>query len=67
MELSEYKSTLPLELLAASLATRLTLDELEWLTRDLARRTEGERREEAQSKSKERVSATGRRSLGSVG
>jgi hypothetical protein len=29
MELSEYKNTLLLELLAASLATRLNLDELE--------------------------------------
>jgi hypothetical protein len=46
MEPPEYKSTLPLEILAASLATRLTLDELEWLSRDLAQRTEAHRREE---------------------
>ena len=46
MEPPEYKSTLPLEILAASLATRLTLDELHWLSRDLAQRTEAHRREE---------------------
>jgi hypothetical protein len=46
MEPPEYKSTLPLEILAASLATRLTLDELEWLSRDLAQRTEAHGREE---------------------
>jgi hypothetical protein len=46
MEPPEYKSTLPLEILAASLTTRLTLDELEWLSRDLAQRTEAHRREE---------------------
>jgi hypothetical protein len=43
---SEYKSTLPLEILAASLATRLTLGELEWLWRALAQRAEEKRRKE---------------------
>jgi hypothetical protein len=46
MELSEYKITLPLEILATSLVTRLTLDELEWLCSALARRTEEKRRKE---------------------
>ena len=46
MEPPEYKSTLPLEILAASLATRLTLDELDWLSRELAQRTDAHRREE---------------------
>ena len=46
MELSEYKSTLPLEVLATSLVSRLTLDELEWLSRVLAERTEEKRRKE---------------------
>jgi hypothetical protein len=46
MEPPEYKSTLPLEILAASLTTHLTLDELEWLSRELAQRTEAQRREE---------------------
>jgi hypothetical protein len=46
MEPPEYKSTLPLEILAASLTTRLTLDELDWLSRELAQRTDAHRREE---------------------
>jgi hypothetical protein len=35
------------EVLAASLAMRLTLEELEWLWRDLAKRAEEKRREAA--------------------
>jgi hypothetical protein len=46
MEPPEHPSTLPLEILAASLAMRLTLDELDWLWRKLAQRTEAHRREE---------------------
>jgi hypothetical protein len=46
MEPSEYKSTLPLEILATSLVTRLTLDELEWLSRVLAQRTNEKSRKE---------------------
>ena len=46
MEPPEYKSTLTLEILAASLVTRLTLGELEWLCRTLAQRTEEKRRKE---------------------
>jgi hypothetical protein len=46
MEWSEDKSTLPLEILATSLATRLTRDELEWLSRVLAQRTKENRRKE---------------------
>ena len=46
MEPSEYKSTLALEVLASSLVTRLTLDELEWLSRQLAQRIEAQRRKE---------------------
>ena len=46
MEPSEYRSTLPLELLASSLAMRLTLDELDWLWRELAQRTEAQKRRE---------------------
>ena len=45
MEHPEYKSTLALEILATSLATRLTLDELEWLWPELAQRTEQKRRQ----------------------
>jgi hypothetical protein len=41
---SEYKSTLPLEILATSLVTRLTLDELEWLERKLVEHTKEKRR-----------------------
>jgi hypothetical protein len=43
---SEYKSTLPLEILATSLVTRLTLDELEWLERKLVEHTKEKRRKE---------------------
>jgi hypothetical protein len=46
MEPPEYNSTLPLEFLAASLTTRLTPDELDWLSRELAQRTDAHRREE---------------------
>jgi hypothetical protein len=46
MESPEYNSTLPLEILAASLTTRLTPDELDWLSRELAQRTDAHRREE---------------------
>ncbi len=46
MEPPEYKSTLALEVLATSLVRRLTLDELEWLSRQLAQRTEEKRRKE---------------------
>ena len=45
MEHPEYKSTLALEILATSLATRLTLDELEWLWPELAQRAEQKRRQ----------------------
>jgi hypothetical protein len=48
MERLEYRRIVPLEILAASLAMRLSVDELEWLLRELAQRTEAERREEAQ-------------------
>jgi hypothetical protein len=37
-----------LEILATSLTTRLTLDELEWLWRELAQHTEAQRRGEVQ-------------------
>ncbi len=53
MEPPEYPSTLPLEILAASLAMRLTLDELDWLWRELAQRTEAQRREEAPREQRE--------------
>ena len=43
MELHKYSSTVPLEVLAASLAMHLSVDELEWLWRDLARRTQEKR------------------------
>ena len=46
MEPPESKSTFALEVLATSLVTRLTLDELEWLCSALARRTEEKRRKE---------------------
>ncbi len=51
MESTEYKSTLPLEILATSLVTRLTLDELEWLHNALAQRTEEKRRKELKATS----------------
>jgi hypothetical protein len=44
MEPPKYRPTLPLELLAASLAARLTLDELDWLWRELAQHTEAHRK-----------------------
>jgi hypothetical protein len=44
MEPPEYRSITPLEVLAASLVVRLSLNELEWLWRELARRTEEKRR-----------------------
>jgi hypothetical protein len=43
MEPLEYRSIVPLEVLAASLVMRLSVDELEWLWRDLAKRTEEKR------------------------
>jgi hypothetical protein len=46
MDPTEYKSTFALEILATSLVTRLTLDELEWLCNALAQRTEEKRRKE---------------------
>jgi hypothetical protein len=46
MEPTEYKGTFALEVLASSLVTRLTLDELEWLCNALAQRTEEKRRKE---------------------
>jgi CO/xanthine dehydrogenase Mo-binding subunit len=46
MEPTEYKGTFALEVLTSSLATRLTLDELEWLCNALAQRTEEKRRKE---------------------
>jgi hypothetical protein len=49
--------TLPLEILAASLRTRLTLDELEWLWRELAQHTEAERRGEVQIEQRESLSS----------
>ncbi len=45
-ESPEHKSTFALEVLATSLVTRLTLDELEWLCNALAQRTEEKRRKE---------------------
>jgi hypothetical protein len=53
MERPEYPRSLPLEILAASLAMRLTLDELDWLWRELAQRTEAHRREEVQRERRE--------------
>jgi hypothetical protein len=50
MEPPEYRSSFALEILAASLATRLTLEELDWLSRELARRTEAQRYDEDQIK-----------------
>jgi hypothetical protein len=44
MEPPEYRSIVPLEVLAASLVMRLRVDELEWLWRELAQRTEEKRR-----------------------
>ena len=46
MEPTEYNGTFALEVLASSLVTRLTLDELEWLCNALAQRTEEKRRKE---------------------
>ncbi len=46
MEPTEYKSTFALEVLTSSLVTRLTLDEFEWLWRELAQRTEEKRHKE---------------------
>jgi hypothetical protein len=46
MEPLEYRRIVPLEVLAASLAMRLSIDELEWLWRELAKRIEAERGEE---------------------
>ncbi len=43
----QLSSLTALEILAASLVTRLTLDELEWLERKLVEHTELERRKEA--------------------
>jgi hypothetical protein len=48
MEPLEYRSIVPLEVLAASLAMRLSIEEREWLWRGLSKRTEAERREEVQ-------------------
>jgi hypothetical protein len=47
MESPELSSLTALEILAASLVTRLTPDELEWLKRKLVEHTEVERRKEA--------------------
>jgi hypothetical protein len=47
MEPLEYRKTLALEVLAASLQMRLTLDELEWLWRELAQRTQAQKRRKA--------------------
>jgi hypothetical protein len=46
MEPTEYKGTFALEVLASSLVTRLTVDELEWLCNALAQSTEEKRRKE---------------------
>jgi hypothetical protein len=51
MEPTEYKSTFALEVLVTSLVMRLTLDELEWLSRELAQRTEEKRRKEPMASS----------------
>ncbi len=51
MESTEYESTFALEILATSLVTRLTLDELEWLHNALAQRTEEKRRKELKATS----------------
>ena len=45
METSEHENTTALGVLAASLAARLNLDDLEWLCAELARRAE-ERRDD---------------------
>ncbi len=47
MKPPEYRSTLALEVLASSLATRLTVDELEWLSKALAQRSEEKWRKES--------------------
>jgi hypothetical protein len=49
MEPSESRSILPLEILATSLVMRLSLNELEWLWRELAKRTEEKRRKESKA------------------
>jgi hypothetical protein len=46
MQLPEYRSIAPIEILATSLVMRLSVDELEWLWRELAQRTEEKRRKE---------------------
>jgi hypothetical protein len=45
LESLEYRRIVPLEVIAASLAMHLSIDELEWLWRELAKRTEAERGE----------------------
>jgi hypothetical protein len=57
MEPPAYRRIVPLEVLAASLAIRLSVDELEWLWRELAKRTESEARRGPQTA--RRTSRTG--------
>ena len=59
MEPTEYKGTFALEVLASSLVTRLTLDELEWLCNALAQSTEEKRRKEGRRMSTSSVSPRG--------
>jgi hypothetical protein len=56
MEPLEYRSIVPLEVLAASLTMRLSVDELEWLWKELATRTEAEKRKDAEIEQRESLS-----------
>jgi hypothetical protein len=77
LEPTGYKSTFALDLLAASLAMRLGVDELEWLGRELVKRTEVERRKEVHGEQGEPLgrlhtrgglgTSEGQRSVGSDG
>ena len=51
MEPPKYRSTLALEILASTLATRLSDDELDWLSTALAQRSEEKRRKESMATS----------------
>jgi hypothetical protein len=46
MQPPQYRSFAALEVLATSLVMRLSLNELEWLWRELAQRTQEKRRKE---------------------
>jgi hypothetical protein len=60
MEPLEYRSIVPLEVLAISLVMRLSVDELEWLWRELAWRTE-EKRSQAYEEGEEPIVLAGYR------